>query len=267
MKTLVNGHVSTSIAVQDRGLHYGDGLFETIAVRHGRPRLLALHLERLAAGCARLALPMPAAALLEREIAEVVEADEQVVKVILTRGAAGRGYRIPPAAGSTRIVAAYPGPVARPVPVAGVRMRTCETRLGTSPALAGLKHLGRLEQVLARSEWQDAQVEEGLMLDTEGRAVCGTQTNLFVVRGGDLLTPRLDRCGVAGVMRRAVLHWARGRCIVAREEDLEPADLHAAEEVFLTNALVGAWPVAELDRRPLRTGSVARTFNAWLEGA
>jgi 4-amino-4-deoxychorismate lyase len=262
VKALVNGREADTISLQDRGLHYGDGLFETIAIRRGRPRLFDLHLARLAEGCARLALPMPDESLLAGEISAVTEAREQVVKLVLTRGAAGRGYRPPEYPEPTRIVAAYAAPRAGP---GGARVRTCRTRLGWSPALAGLKHLGRLEQVLARSEWRGDGTDEGLMLDPEGHVVCGTQTNLFLLREGELLTPLIDRAGVDGVMRRAVLRWARGQCIVAREARLRADDLHGAEEVFLTNALIGAWPVVELDGRALRRGDVATEFNAWLE--
>lgn len=264
MRSLLNGRESTSLSLADRGLHYGDGLFETIAVRHGRPRLLDLHLERLAAGCARLALPMPDADLLAREIHSLIEQPEQVVKLVLTRGVSGRGYRAPEHPQASRIVIGYDAPPPRP---AGARARTCRTRLGDSPALAGIKHLGRLEQVLARSEWRDERIHEGLMLDAAGHVVCGTQSNLFVVRAGELLTPRLDRGGVEGVMRRTVLRWAHGQCMVAREDRLRPEDLDEAGEVFLTNALVGAWPLLELDGRALRTGRVATEFNEWLENA
>lgn len=262
MKSLVNGQESEVIPLPDRGLHYGDGLFETIAVRRGRPRQLDLHLARLADGCERLALPMPDRALLEREIELVTGRDEQVVKLILTRGPAGRGYRPPEDPETTRVVCAYPAPAPRE---ATVRVRTCSTPIGISPALAGIKHLGRLEQVLARGEWRDGRIAEGLMRDPDGHVVCATQANVFLLREGELLTPMLDRAGVNGVMRRTVLRWARERCMVAREARLRVDDLHRAEEVFLTNALVGAWPVAELDGRPIRQGSVATEFNAWLE--
>jgi 4-amino-4-deoxychorismate lyase len=263
---LVNGEVSASIAALDRGLQYGDGLFETIAIRRGRPRLLSLHLDRLASGCRRLGIQPPDAASLTAEIAAVSPAPEAVVKVIVTRGGGGRGYRPPRDASPTRIVAGFDDPGFPPEHrVQGVRVRSCETRVAQSPALAGLKHLGRLEQVLARAEWCDESIAEGLMRDEEDRFACGTQSNLFAVLGGELLTPRVDRCGVAGVMRRVVLQWAAGRAIVTREVGLSDGDLHAAEEVFLTSALIGAWPVAELDGRGLRRGRLSTEFMQWLD--
>lgn len=268
MKLLVDGREAATVSALDRGLQYGDGLFETVAIRDGRPRLLPYHFDRLEAGCVRLGFEPPTRDVLERDIEAVAGASHAVAKVIVTRGAAGRGYRPPAGPAVTRIVAAFPWPEHPPEAIQrGVRTRTCRTRIGTSPSLAGLKHLGRLEQVLARAEWRDASVAEGLMLDEAGAVIGGTQSNVFVVRDGCLLTPRLDRCGVAGVMRRAVLQWAAQRCIVSRETRLRETDLLSAEEVFLTNALIGAWPVAELDGRLLRRGALAAEFVRWLDAS
>jgi 4-amino-4-deoxychorismate lyase len=265
MNVLVNGEPATTIDVMDRGLQYGDGLFETIAMRKGRPRLLAYHLERLAEGCNRLGIASPDAAVLGREIAKTATAPDCVVKVIVTRGSSGRGYRPPTNAAPTRIVAAFPWPVlAGERTPDGARLRFCDTRLSSNTRLAGLKHLGRLEQVLARGEWDDEDIAEGLMLDEAGMLVCGTQSNLFVLAGEELLTPRVDRCGVAGVMRRAVLEWASRRGMAAREVAMRPQDLFAAAEVFVTNALIGALPVRELDGRVLGRGTIAVEFNRWL---
>jgi len=262
---LVNGRPATTIDVMDRGLQYGDGLFETIAMRGGRPRLLAYHLERLATGCERLRIGRPDFDLLGREMAEAAIAADCVIKVIVTRGSSGRGYRPPAQAVPTRIVAAFPWSTPGWSDAAeGVRLRTCETRLASNAGLAGLKHLGRLEQVLARAEWDDETIAEGLMRDEVGQLVCGTQSNLFARVGTELLTPRIDRCGVAGVMRRAVLEWALRQGMPAHETRMRPEDLFTADEVFLTNALVGALPARELDGRALGRGTIAVEFNRWL---
>lgn len=263
---LVNGLAGAMVDALDRGLQYGDGLFETLAVRDGRVRLLDLHLERLEAGCRRLGLQAPSADLLVREVASVASGPQAVVKVIVTRGPAGRGYRPPPEPAQTRIVAGYPYPAyPRAWHEEGVRARTCVTRIGDSPALAGLKHLGRLEQVLARAEWQEESVAEGLMLDARGNVACGTQSNLFIERGGRLLTPAADRCGVSGVMRQAVLEWSQGRAQPVAEAAIRPGDLLDADEVFVTNAVIGAWRLAELDGSRLGQTGCAREFMAWLD--
>jgi 4-amino-4-deoxychorismate lyase len=266
MNVLVNGRPGNTLDVLDRGLQYGDGLFETVAIRAGRPRLLRHHLERLADGCRRLLMDAPDPDLIAREIAEVVRAPAAVVKVIVTRGIGGRGYRPPKGLQASRIVASFPWPDhSGGQSAAGIRLRTCTTRLSSNPRLAGIKHLGRLEQVLARAEWQDDSIAEGLMLDEAGHVVCGTQSNLFALIAGELVTPRVDRCGVAGVMRRAVLEWASGRGVPTREVDLRPQELPGAAEMFVTNAIVGAWPARELDGRALPRGTMAAEFNRWLE--
>lgn len=263
---LVNGVPAATVDALDRGLQYADGLFETLAVLDGRTRLLDLHLERLDAGCRRLGLQAPPAELLAREVASVAPAPRAVVKVIVTRGPAGRGYRPPAAPAQTRIVTGYPYPAYPSSWLAsGVQARTCRTRLGDSTVLAGLKHLGRLEQVLARAEWQDESIAEGLMLDARDHVACGTQSNLFLVACDRLLTPPVDRCGVAGVMRQAVFEWSRGGQRAAIEADIRPGDLFDADEVFVTNAVIGAWRLAALDGRRLGETGCAREFMAWLE--
>ncbi len=132
----------------------------------------------------------------------------------------------------------------------GVGVRWCATRLGFQPRLAGLKHLNRLEQVLARVEWDDPAVGEGLMLDLDGNVVSGTQSNLFVLHRGTLLTPPVDRCGVAGVARAVALETARACGITVREARLSREDVTAAAALFLTSSLIGVWPVRELDGAP-----------------
>ncbi len=262
---LVDGRPADSVPALDRGLQYGDGLFETLAIRSGVPRLLGHHLERLAEGCRRLGIPMPDPAVLRREIEAAAPAAEAVVKVILTRGVAARGYRPPANPQSTRIVAGFTRAPPGASDADGIHVRMCATRLGRNPALAGIKHLCRLEQVLARAEWVDEGVAEGLMQDDCGRLVCATQSNLFVLRRGRLVTPAVDECGVAGVMRRALIEWAGVRGLPVTVGRVMPEDLEEAEEVLLTNALTGARPVVDLAGRRLATAGLAQAFNTWLE--
>jgi 4-amino-4-deoxychorismate lyase len=150
-----------------------------------------------------------------------------------------------------------------------VRVRYCETRLGHQPLLAGLKHLNRLEQVLARAEWSDPDVAEGLMLDLDGRVVEGTQTNLFALLEGRLVTPPLNRCGVAGVVREVAIASAAAVGLEVVESVLLPEQVAAADGLFLTSSLAGIWPIRELAGRPmdpkgipeeLRTGILEAAF-------
>ena len=268
---LIDGIADAAISPLDRGLHFGDGVFETIACLRGRPRFLALHLERLAHGCGRLGWPPPAAALLRAEIERLAGAQERsIVKLIVTRGeAVVRGYAVSGRERATRVVIRYPWPVEDPaLQQQGVSVRVAATRLGENPALAGLKHCNRLEQILARSEPEAAAAAESLMLSRSGNLVSGTMTNVFLVDGPPqsprLRTPAVDLCGVAGVMRRVVLREAARAGITATECALSPADLTAATEVFLTNARVGIWPVARLQERTLPPGLVTRHLQSLL---
>ncbi len=258
---LVNGAPADQVSALERGLHYGDGLFETLGCVAGRPRLLELHLRRLARGCARLRMPAPDLAAIAREIAQLAGgADRAIVKLILTRGpAVARGYAVAGSEQATRIALRYPWPVpADAIEGQGLRVRIAELALSENPATAGLKHCNRLEQVLARCEWSDPAIAEALLFSRGGALISGTMSNVFLVRDGVLMTPTLELCGVAGVMREVVLAAARQNSIAARECRLARADLDAAEEIFLTNALTGIRWVGQLDGRTLSQMTLTR---------
>jgi len=245
-RRLVNGVDGGGIAADDRGLHYGDGLFETMAAVGGRVRNFALHMARLTESCRRLRFPPPDIELLETECRHAIgEQSSGVVKLVLTRGPGPRGYRPPAEPSVTRVITASAARPALAAPEA-LTVRLCDTRLGQNPALAGMKHLYRLEQVMACSEWSDPAVGEGLMLSTDGRLVSGTAANLFVVRDGRLETPVIRDCGVAGVMRQVVLHAAHDLGITSAERDMGLEALTTSTEVFLTNAVAGIRPVRVL---------------------
>lgn len=257
----------------DRGLHFGDGLFETIACRHGHPRFLADHLARLELGCERLRIEFHAFEALRREIAQLASgAERALLKVLVTRGqATARGYAPQGDERASRIVLRYGWPLEDPRhAVDGVAVRIADLVLGENPRLAGLKHLNRLELVLARSELRGSPFLEALLLSSSGRLVSGTMTNVFVVLGTEIRTPQLDRCGVAGVMRRVVMRAAAEEGLAVEEAPLTRADLDAAREIFLTNARIGIWPVCAVQSRTLAPGPITRRLQAriqpWLEG-
>lgn len=242
---LVNGQSAQQIPADDRGFQYGDGLFETALLINGRVRFIDAHCKRLFSGCARLGIAPPDRQTLLREIAQVTsDADRGVLKIIVTRGAGGRGYRPSGAMSSNRVVALHPF---NPAPHGALRLRWCDIRLGRNARLAGIKHLNRLEQVLAQSEWREGEADEGVMLDTEGEVICATSANVFVVREGALVTPDLRFSGVLGVMRAQVIEAARKLRLAVSEEPLWPHDLETASEVFITNAVRGIRSVASLD--------------------
>jgi 4-amino-4-deoxychorismate lyase len=244
----IDGRRTPSLDCRDRGLQYGDGLFETMRVRGGAVRLLEFHLERLATGCGRLRITPPSSRLLRREIrAAAASCDSGILKLIVTRGIGSRGYRPLGTERSTRILSLQR--LARgvePGPAGPVRVRLCRTRLGSNPVLAGIKSLNRLESVIARMEWADPKVWDGLMQDGDGRVVCGTMSNLFLCTGSKLKTPLLDRCGVAGVMRRWIMEQADQLQLRVEERRIHMDDLAGADEVLLSNAVAGVVPVAEI---------------------
>ncbi|MCW3481396.1 aminodeoxychorismate lyase [Neisseriaceae bacterium JH1-16] len=248
---LINGQRSDTISAADRGLAYGDGLFRTIELIAGQPRLWRWHYQRLAEDCRRLRLPCPDEALLLAELSACsAKLERAVAKVVITRGVGKRGYAMPGDAVSTRIVSAaawggYPASLAED----GVTVRVCELRLSQQPLLAGIKHLNRLENVLARSEWDDAAVFEGLLCDADGQVVEGTMSNVFYVRDGVLYTPALDRCGVAGALRAWVMEKASESGHAVSETRPALTELLDADEVFLCNSLIGVVPVAVMAQR------------------
>ena len=263
----VNGRPCTVVSVLDRGLQYGEGVFETVACLKGRARFLTLHLERLALGCRRLGVPEPPA--LRAQIEQVAaEAPRSLVKVLLTRGAgAARGYRRGAEAG-TCVIMRYPWPE-EAHPRAGARVRIASVRLGENPALAGLKHCNRLEQVLAANEADGAEADEALMLSTAGQLIGGTMTNVFLIDGAPgaarVRTPEIRTCGVAGVMRQVVMREAARAGLPVEACALGLADLEAASEVVLTNARLGLWPVRALPGRELAPGPLTERLQRLMQ--
>lgn len=244
----INHKPADSITSGDRGLAYGDGLFETIMIRAGQLGHWRLHWQRLQSGCHRLSIPLPDEGKILNDIEALrsVESADCIVKLIVTRGVGQRGYRSDMAVPPTVIISRHATPE---FPVhytqQGVAARFCDYRLPRNPHLAGLKHLNRLDQVLARQEWAD-EFQEGIMLDAQGEVIEGVMSNIFCLQGSALLTPVLDQAGVAGVMRARVMQSALSLGLSVREARLKPDDLIAADAVFLTNSVIGLWPIRQL---------------------
>jgi 4-amino-4-deoxychorismate lyase len=260
MSLWIDGVVESRLSALDRGLNYGDGLFETMRLVDGAVRHLDRHLARLALGCERLGISHVDFAALNHEIASIARTqDDGALKLIVTRGSGPRGYRPIGTERPTRILSWSPPRLAdASAATDGVRVRYCTTPASVNVALAGVKHLNRLDCVLARSEWSDTDIAEGLMRDSQGAIVGGTMSNVFAVRGETIVTPRIDRAGVNGIMRGIVIEAAHGAGLVVEEQVLTAADLAAAHELFLTNALIGIWPVRTLEDRQLKPGPITR---------
>jgi 4-amino-4-deoxychorismate lyase len=259
----LNGAPSTSFSLSDRGLHYGDGLFETMRFAVGRIHFLALHRQRLLHGLRALAIDVVAARL-DNELAALCDEMQQrgieqaVIKLIVTRGAGGRGYSPATAVRPATLLLVYPYVPRAEVALSGADVTLCNMQLGDQPRLAGIKHLNRLENVLARAEWSD-QFHEGLMLGQQGEIVEGTMSNVFFVDGNVLVTPAITRCGVAGVMRRVVMERVAPQLgLQVRETSIAPGSIAQFDAGFLTNAVIGIWPIRQLFGRSLQILSVVR---------
>lgn len=267
---LINGQPESRIDIADRGLQYGDGLFETIAFRHARLEFLDAHLSRLKTGCQRLAIDFHDWQTLSGELTALCSklTSDSVVKIMLTRGSGGRGYKAPLFLSPTRIISSHPMPDYPASNQSGVNVRLCQQRLGINPSLAGIKHLNRLEQVLARNEWHEPSISEGLMLDINDHIIEGTMSNVFIVSKGKLQTPSLINAGIAGIKRAVVMQLATELNIDVSETQLTLDDLLAADEVFLTNSIIGIWPVITLQTPDTQWcyGNVTQQLQQALQG-
>lgn len=243
---LINGKPATSVSVSDRGLAYGDGVFETFRIAAGKLLFEELHLQRLHAGCERLGIDLELDQV-RSELTSALQmrsAQAEILKLIVTRGSSGRGYRPGVANASSRIITVHSLPADNQLYTEmGIKAFVCKQKLSSQPTLAGLKHLNRLEQVLASAEWPDETCQEGIMLDLESNVVEGTKSNIFIVNNGHLMTDSLATCGIAGVMRQILLQHF-GAKVHAGKFNLE--QLCSADEVFFCNSIFGVWPLRHL---------------------
>ena len=264
----IDGVRGETLPADDRGLHYGDGLFESIGVRAGVARFLEAHLARLASGCARLGIRFSSMAELRAEIATalVLAPPRAMLKIIVTRGSAvRRGYAPQGTESARRLLSLWPEAALPTSVAAGVALHRATITLADNPALAGIKHLSRLENVMAAAEVAAQGAFDALLLDGSGHVISGAMSNVFLVRDGHVLTPRLDRSGVAGVMRGVVLRECASLGIAAAEGRVTLEALLAADEAFITNVRLGVVPVLRVGEHSFHMTTVARHLRAHIE--
>jgi 4-amino-4-deoxychorismate lyase len=266
LKVLVDGGRSDASWPLDRGLHFGDGLFETMLVRNGRARFESLHRERLAAGCERLRIEAQPDAIWHEVESVAAATGSALLKLIVTRGLAmERGYTPTGREKAQRILLVYAAAADDPLEMQAEAVRLRST-LGENPLLAGIKHCNRLEQVLGRAELKQLPAFEGLMASSSGRLISGTMSNVFLVLEGKLVTPRVDRCGIAGITRRVVMREARAMSWAATEMDIPFEATARCSEAFITNSRLGVRPLTSLDGRALVIGENARELQRRISG-
>jgi 4-amino-4-deoxychorismate lyase len=242
---LVNGTPGEHVQVNDRGLMYGDGVFRTLLIRAGKPFCWQRQYAKLRADCQALNITCPSSELLEQELAVIGAAEPDcVAKIMLTRGHGARGYAPILSMPSTRILSSAQIPIyPNQYLDQGVEVHVCNFLLSRQPRLAGIKHMNRLENVMARMEWDDPALAEGLLLDTEGNVIEGTMSNLFMVKESTLFTPDLSQSGVAGVTRDRIMALAPALGLSLAVGNYSLDYLLESDEVLLCNSVIGVWQV------------------------
>lgn len=263
---LVNGSPSNIISSEDRGLAYGDGVFRTLRLQSGHPVCWERQYAKLQHDCHALKIACPSALLLSSELQQLGKTQtDGVAKIIITRGVSARGYAPSAQSEPTRILNVTPAVTySENHAKQGIRVHVCKIRLGHQSMLAGIKHLNRLENVLAASEWQDQDTPEGILSDISGYVISGTRSNLFMLRDNILYTPNLTRCGVAGVQRDRVMDWAKQYGVTCKVAEFRMEELVLADEIFLVNSIFGLWPVREFAGYRCKEHSMAWKIQEWL---
>jgi 4-amino-4-deoxychorismate lyase len=250
--TLINGSFNGAISALDRGLSYGDGVFRTIKVVQGLPEYWPVHYQTLVKDCTAIGIVCPSADVFINDFEQLFSIEElvAVAKIIVTRGEGARGYSPPAVTNPLRVMIKSSMPdYAQENFSEGVALHLCETRIGHQPKLAGVKHLNRLENVLARMEWHDPKIVEGLMLDCNDNVIECTAANIFARYENVLLTPALDQCGVSGITRKQILARAHTLNLKPAIETMSLKKLLSADEVIICNSLFGAWQVRQLENK------------------
>ena len=261
---IVNGSFDHAISPFDRGFAYGDGVFRTMLVRNGLPECWPQHYQKLVADCAAIKIVCPSAELLMSDlqqlfsVEEIAEDSVAVIKMIITRGEGERGYAPPAITNPLRVVIksplhTYPNTYL----TEGVNLHVCTTKLATQTALAGVKHLNRLENVLARMEWKDPNIVDGIMFDDANHVIACTAANIFICNGDTLTTPKLDRCGIAGVTRQRIIDLAHLLGLTVKIQQINLAQLLSADEVLITNSIYGALQVKTILQTTWKPTSLA----------
>lgn len=257
MRCLINGQFLQAISPLDRGLAYGDGVFRTMRVQHGQVMFWSEHYAKLAADAQRLAISIPEKNVFEQDIQSlltphnVTPNSNAIIKIIVTRGVGLRGYRSAPDMLPMRIVFALPHPITKLDDYNnGVSLGVATIKLAHQPSLAGIKHLNRLENVLAAQEIGENQADV-ILLDQNQQVIETTSANLFVRYGNDLLTPILNHCGVAGVVRQQIMQQAAQLGLMVSEKNLTLPELMQADEVLLCNSVFGVRQVNSVQLNPL----------------
>lgn len=258
---LVNGS-KDAISPLDRGFAYGDGVFRTLKVKYGKPLGWNFHYQKLESDCRKLGIVAPEQDLFLSDIHKLVEENKTdalcVIKLMVTRGNGERGYKYPTLSTPLRVTLKLAMPMYDDsFATFGVKLYQCNTVLSYQPLLAGIKHLNRLENVLGKNENSDHRYFDGLMLDSDGRVIECTSSNIFIRQGRRLTTPALNRCGISGVTRDLILSFGQALDLETYIDDITLTTLVNADEVIICNSLYGAFQVIALNEYQWRPQGLA----------
>ena len=264
---LINGDFNQAISPLDRGFAYGDGVFRTMVIRSGLPVNWPLHYQKLVADCAAIGIVCPSAELLMSDflqlfsIEDIDSEKQEVAKIMITRGEGERGYKPPAVTTPTRVIirSAMPQYVKESY-TGGVQLHVCNTRLSSQVKLAGVKHLNRLENILARMEWRDEGIFDGVLLDQQGNVIECTMSNIFARFDKVLVTPDLSECGVAGITRQRICDVSSALNLTAEVAPLSLSRMLQADELFICNSLYGAFQVSKIGGTTWAPQALAKTF-------
>lgn len=258
----INGQASEHISVLDRGFSYGDGFFETCRVYKNKIHLWDLHLNRLLNTAKRLSIAVDVQQLkswINNLLQQNNSLDDAILKIQITRGVGARGYAFAAGVSPTVVLFLSPAnPLLSSQWLDGISVRICDLQLSESPALAGLKHLNRLENILARAEWK-GEFSEGLLFNQRGHLIEGTMSNIFLVKNNQLITPELSQSGVAGVVREFIMtKLSSTLSINCQQKNILMDDLLSADEIFVCNSVIGVWPVIQLHADSIQNFTVGK---------
>ena len=243
-----NGELITSDVATDRALLYGDGVFTTLVIKDGKGLFIEEHFQRLLKDCHQLKINNPPLNDIKNSFASIIKNINQgIVRISVSRSSGERGYLcVNPIPVFWISTSQWPAHI-ETFRASGINVRYCQQRLSQNSTLAGIKHCNRLEQVLARNEWQSDDYQEGLMLDTADQVIEGTMSNLFLVKNNQLITPNLTLSGVEGIMRQKIIEIAKFENIDVKVTTILVDDLNAADAAFVTNSVIGIWPINRID--------------------
>ena len=258
----INGKLTNKISIEDRAVQYGDGVFETIAAKDRSLAFWKEHYQRLNKGCKILKIKCPSEPFLKKEINKFIKktihirsGSRKVLKIIISRGIGGRGYNPPRNSKPTRILGVYDWPNYPDINVTkGIMMNVCKTRISIQPFLSQIKHLNRLDQIIARSEWQSKTIAESIMLDLNGNVIEGTISNIFGIKKNIFYTPIIKNSGVEGIMRGVILKLLKEKKEKYIIKKITLKELLKFDEIFVCNSIFGIWPVIKISKKKFSFG-------------